>query len=142
MVKLSFKRLCTDAALPRYSRSGDSGMDVASVDRVVIPPRSFALIRTGLAAVIPEGHEIQVRPRSGMQCTKGIVGAWGTVDSGYRGEIKVALYNHSDVPYLVEPGARVAQFVLAPVLTAEICETDDLGPETDRGTGGFGSTGV
>lgn len=137
---IRFKKLNEKAKLPEYAHLGDSGMDVSSVETVRILPRQFAKIRTGLAAEIPDGYEIQVRPRSGMQCNKGIVGAWGTVDSGYRGEICVALYNHTDHTYLVDAGDRIAQFVVAAVTRVEIAETDNL-TSTDRGADGFGSTG-
>ena len=140
-IKLKFKRLTNTAKLPAYAHEGDSGMDICADETVSILPNSFAKIHTSIAAVIPEGYEIQVRPRSGMQCVKGIVGAWGTVDEGYRGEIGVALYNHSNEVYTVNRGDRIAQLVLAPVVRADIEETDDLGEDTERGTGGFGSTG-
>ena len=140
-IKLKFKKLTETAKLPAYAHAGDSGMDICADDDVRIPSHTFAKISTGIAAVIPNGYEIQVRPRSGMQCVKGVVGAWGTVDEGYRGEIGVALYNHSDSPYVVKRGDRIAQLVLAPVVRADIEETDDLGEATERGTNGFGSTG-
>ena len=142
MIKLKFKRLTDTAVLPRYAHAGDSGMDICADEDMWIHPQSFAKIHTGIAAIIPHGYEIQVRPRSGMQCVKGIVGAWGTVDEGYRGEIGVALYNHSRWTYHVCCGDRIAQLVLAPVVRADIEETDDLGEQTERGTDGFGSTGV
>ena len=141
-IKLKFKLLTPTAKLPRYAHAGDSGMDICSDEYRLILPHSFAKISTGIAAVIPDGYEIQVRPRSGMQCRKGIVGAFGTVDTGYRGEIGVALYNHTDSVYEVNRGDRIAQLVLAPVVRADIEETDGLGEETERGANGFGSTGV
>ena len=142
MIKLKFKRLTETAVLPSYAHAGDSGMDICADEDVQILPHSFAKIHTRIAAVIPNGYEIQVRPRSGMQCIKGIVGAWGTVDTQYRGEIGVALYNHTDSCYIVNHGDRIAQLVLAPVVRADIEETDDLGEQTERATDGFGSTGV
>ena len=141
-MKLKFKLLSHYAKLPCYKHSGDSGMDVCSIEDVAILPHSFAKIATGIAAEIPDGYEIQVRPRSGMQCVKGIVGAWGTVDSQYRGEICVALYNHTDYIYEVHSGDRIAQLVLAPVTHAEIEQVEWLYTNTERGTDGFGSTGV
>ena len=107
----------------------------------MIPPMDKYLFKTGLAAEIPEGYELQVRPRSGLQCKSGVVAGWGTVDSGYRGDIGVVLYNFNDDYFKIEKGARIAQLVLAPVTIAEISETDELS-ETARGDGGFGSTGV
>ena len=141
-MKLKFKKLNPEAAIPSFAHAGDSGMDVSACETVVVKARSFALIKTGIAAIIPPGYEIQVRPRSGLQCKHGIVGAWGTVDEGYRGDIGVALYNHTDEDYVVSKGARIAQLVLAPVVRPEIEETDDLGEATERGSSGFGSTGV
>lgn len=140
-IKLKFKKLTATAKLPAYAHAGDSGMDICADESMFIHPHSFAKIHTGVSAVIPDGYELQVRPRSGMQCVKGIVGAWGTVDSQYRGEIGVALYNHTDESYIVHRGDRIAQLVLAPVVRADIEETDDLGEDTERGTNGFGSTG-
>lgn len=142
MIQLKFKKLLPSATLPKYAHDSDSGMDVASAEDVSILPHSYAKLRTGLAAVIPKGYEIQVRPRSGLQCNHGVVGAWGTVDEGYRGDIGVVLYNHSDEVFVVHRGDRVAQLVIAPVERAEIEETFDELDETDRGANGFGSTGV
>lgn len=141
-MKIKFKKLSKAAVVPKYAHAGDSGMDICSTDDVTIMPHSFSKIHTGIAAVIPDGYEIQVRPRSGMQCVKGIVGAWGTVDTFYRGEIGVALYNHTDDPYSVHAGDRIAQLVLAPVVRAEIEEVSEIDTNTERGVGGFGSTGV
>ncbi len=140
-MKIKFKKLNPQATLPCYKHKGDSGMDVSSVEEAVIQPHSFTMVKSGLAAEIPDGYEIQVRPRSGLQCRFGIVGAWGTVDAGYKGEIGIALYNHNDEPYYVRVGDRVAQFVVAPVLRVEVEETQELS-ESDRGARGFGSTGI
>ena len=140
-IKLKFKKLTSTAQLPRYAHAGDSGMDICADEDWRIRPHSCAKIHTGIAAVIPDGYELQVRPRSGMAAL-GVVAAWGTVDEGYRGEICVTIYNHSYEPYVVHCGNRIAQLVLAPVVRPDIEETDDLGEETERGTNGFGSTGV
>ena len=140
-IKLKFKRLSDTAKLPSYAHAGDSGMDIYANEEVHVLAHSCAKIRTGIAAVIPHGYEIQVRPRSGM-AARGMVAAFGTVDGGYRGEICVTLYNHTDGLCLVYAGDRIAQLVLAPVVRADIDETDDLGEETERGENGFGSTGV
>lgn len=137
---IKFKRISQAAKIPSYAHAGDSGMDVYAAENISIPPHGFAKIRTGIAAEIPTWHELQVRPRSGMQCVNGIVGAWGTVDEGYRGEIGVALYNHTDSVYDVYHGDRIAQLVLAPVVRAEIEEVADIAADTERSTGGFGST--
>lgn len=140
-MKLKFKRLTGTAKIPCYAHEGDSGMDVCADAAKTIPPGGFALFPTGIAAEIPHGYELQVRPRSGLQCKHGVIGAWGTVDECYKGNIGVALYNFSQDPFRVEVGDRIAQLVLAPVVRAEIEETDDVGT-SERGEQGFGSTGV
>ncbi len=140
---LRFKRIHPDAVLPAYAHKSDAGMDVRSVADIVIPPGGRALVPTGLVAVIPPMHEIQVRPRSGLALKHGVtvLNAPGTIDSGYRGEIGVILANFGDGDFQVAKGDKVAQLVFAPVAQPEIEETDDI-DETDRGSGGFGSTGA
>lgn len=140
-MKLKFKRLTGTAKIPCYAHEGDSGMDVCADTSKSIPPGGFCLFPTGLAADIPHGYELQVRPRSGLQCKHGVVGAWGTIDEGYKGNIGVALYNFSNEIFKVEVGDRIAQLVLAPVVRADIEEVEDVGI-SDRGNDGFGSTGV
>lgn len=140
-VQVGFKKLVPEAVLPSYAHESDSGMDVRSVENVVIPPRSYQLISTGLAPELPDGYELQVRPRSGLQCKKGIVAGWGTVDSAYKGCIGVVLYNNNDSSFKVEVGDRIAQLVVSPVYRAKVVEVSELSV-SDRGTGGFGSTGV
>lgn len=140
-MKLKFKLLNEDATLPCYKHEGDSGMDVFSTKHDYIPCRRNVLVGTGIAAEIPEGYELQVRPRSGLT-KRGVLAAFGTVDAGYRGEIMVNLFNlnfYED--YLVQPGDRIAQLVLAPVTRAEIEQVEELDTNTERGTDGFGSTG-
>ena len=140
-MKLLFKKLHPSAVVPSYAHEGDSGMDVHSIETWSIGHEGcIHVFRTGIGAVIPEGYELQVRPRSGLACKHGVVAVLGTVDQGYRGEILVALQNNGHEHYLVKAGDRIAQLVLAPVARADIGETDDLG-ETERGTDGFGSTG-
>lgn len=141
-MKLSFKRIHPAAVLPAYAHPGDAGMDVRSVEALEIAPSRRALVRTGLVAEIPDGYEIQVRPRSGLALKHGVtvLNSPGTVDAGYRGEIGVILANFGEETFAVSPGDRIAQLVVAPVTTAEISETCDVGA-TDRGDGGFGSTG-
>lgn len=140
---LRFKRIHPDAVLPAYAHKSDAGMDVRSVADIVIPPGGRALVPTGLVAVIPPMHEIQVRPRSGLALKHGVtvLNAPGTIDSGYRGEIGVILANFGDGDFQVAKGDKIAQLVFAPVAQPEIEETDDI-DETDRGSGGFGSTGA
>lgn len=139
-MKLKFKRLTDTAKIPAYAHAGDSGMDICADENVVLRPRTCLKISTGISAVIPDGYELQVRPRSGL-ASRGVVAAFGTVDCGYRGEIGVSLYNHTDGKVIVAKGDRIAQLVIAPVVRADIEETDDLGEATERGTNGFGSTG-
>ena len=140
---LGFKRIHPDATLPAYAHSGDAGMDVRSVADVSIPAGARALVPTGLVAIIPPGYEIQVRPRSGLALKHGVtvLNAPGTVDSGYRGEIGVILANLGETEFRVAKGDRIAQLVVAPVTQAAIVEAAEV-DETDRGAGGFGSTGA
>jgi len=140
-VTLPFKRLDERAVIPQYAHEGDSGMDVCALEGVVINAFGFCKLRTGIACDIPSGWELQIRPRSGLAAKKGVVAAFGTVDMGYRGEIGVTLFNHSDKPVSVAAGDRIAQIVLAPVFRANPVETQTLS-ETERGEGGFGSTGA
>ena len=145
MVSLRVKRLPgnADLPLPAYATSGAAGMDVLSSEDVTLAPGARYAVATGLALAIPAGYEIQVRPRSGLALKHGISlpNTPGTIDSDYRGELKVILINHGDQPFVIARGDRVAQLVLAPVVLAqwhEVVELDD----TARGAGGFGSTGV
>ena len=138
-----FKRLSPDAVLPAYAHPGDAGMDVRSVDDLEIAPGARALVHTGLVMMLPPGWEAQVRPRSGLALKHGVtvLNTPGTIDAGYRGEVGVILANLGDAPFAVKKGDRIAQVVIAPVTTAAIEETDVV-DDTDRGGGGFGSTGV
>ena len=138
-----FKRLCPDAVLPAYAHPGDAGMDIRSVDDLEIAPGTRALVHTGLVMILPPGWEAQVRPRSGLALKHGVtvLNTPGTIDAGYRGEVGVILANLGDAPFAVKKGDRIAQVVVAPVTTAAIEETDVV-DDTDRGGGGFGSTGV
>ena len=130
-------------ALPAYESDGAAGMDVLAAEDVTIAPGARHAVATGLAVAIPEGFEIQVRPRSGLAIKKGISvpNSPGTVDSDYRGEVRVILINHGEEPFAIARGDRIAQLVLAPVTRAAWDEVTSL-DETARGTGGFGSTGV
>jgi dUTP pyrophosphatase len=131
--------------LPTYATAGAAGMDLlAAVDApVVVPPLARALIPTGLAVALPPGHELQIRPRSGLALRHGIVlpNSPGTIDEDYRGEVQIILLNMGSEPFAVERGMRIAQAVLAPVTRAAWDEVDDL-DATARGAGGFGSTGT
>jgi dUTP pyrophosphatase len=140
-VKVKIKKLHPLAQIPEYAHIGDSGADLRSVERVVIPIGEARLICTGIAVDIPLGYEIQVRPRSGMAIKWGIsvLNTPGTVDSSYKGEeIKVILINHGRNDYLVDIGDKMAQIVVAPVIAAEFVE-EEIVVESERG--GFGSTG-
>ena len=142
-MKVLFKRIDPAAKLPSYAHPGDAGLDVCSAEDAVIPPGGRRLVKTGLVMVLPPDAEAQVRPRSGLALKHGVtvLNTPGTIDSGYRGEVGVVLANFGQEPYRVEKGARIAQIVVAPVVRAEISETDDA-DDTERGTGGFGSTGA
>ena len=142
-MKVLFRRIDPTAKLPEYAHPGDAGMDVFSVEDVVLPPGGRALVRTGLVMQLPPDAEAQVRPRSGLALKHGVtvLNAPGTIDAGYRGEVGVILVNHGEQPFSVERGMKVAQIVVAPVVRAEIAETDET-DATARGAGGFGSTGV
>lgn len=138
-----FKKLTPDAVLPSYAHPGDAGMDLTSIEEVELPPGEIRLVKTGLAMALPSGTEAQVRPRSGLAAKHGVTVANtpGTIDEGYRGEICVILVNLGKAPFRVEKGMRIAQMVIAPVLRAGVAEVTELS-DTERGTGGFGSSGV
>ena len=131
--------------LPEYQTAGSAGMDLraALAESVTIPPGERRFVSTGLAVAIPRGYEGQVRPRSGLALRHGIgiVNSPGTIDSDYRGEIGIVLVNHGAEPFVVEPLARIAQLVIAPVARAELVVVESL-DATERGAGGYGSTGV
>ena len=128
-----------DAVLPTYAHFGDAGADLYANEEVNIQPNEVKIIQTGLKVEIPDGYEMQVRPRSGMSTKTPILGILGTVDSGYRGSLGVMLYNHGDIPYRVQKGDRIAQAVIAPTYHGNFLISDSLS-ETERGEGGFGST--
>lgn len=140
MVK--FRKSDPAAMLPTYAHPGDAGMDVRSVEELTIAPGGRSLVRTGLVMVLPPGYEAQVRPRSGLALKNGVtvLNTPGTIDEGYRGEVGVLLANFGSEPFKVEKGAKIAQIVIAPCTRAEIAETNEV-DATDRGEGGFGSTG-
>ena len=132
-----------EAQLPSYAHPGDAGMDVRSVENVTLAPGARALVRTGLVLMLPPDAEAQVRPRSGLALKHGVtvLNTPGTIDAGYRGEVGVILVNLGTEPFTVEKGMKIAQIVVSPVAQAEIVEVASV-DETDRGTGGFGSTGI
>ena len=144
MVKILVKKLNTKVQLPKYKTDGSSGMDLmACINKpVLILPKKSGLIPTGLSLAIPENTEIQIRPRSGLAAKNNIsvLNTPGTIDSDYRGEIKVILFNHGSKDFIINNGDRIAQMVLVPIIKATFEEVKNL-PETVRGEGGFGSTG-
>ena len=145
MIKILIKRLSEQVSLPKYETVGSSGMDLsANIDaKINIEPGKTAIIPTGLALSIPKGFEVQIRPRSGLAAKQkiSVLNTPGTIDSDYRGEIKVILINLSKESFKVEKGLRIAQMVVCPVVQAQLKEVNDLN-ETGRGEGGFGSTGT
>ena len=144
MVKIQIKRLNPEVKIPSYKTEGSSGMDLMAFlkDPITIKPKSSELISTGISVAIPEDTEIQIRPRSGLaaKSNMSVLNTPGTIDSDYRGELKIILYNHGIDDFVVKNGDRIAQMVLMPVLKASFEEVEDL-PNTIRGIGGFGSTG-
>ena len=144
MVKILIKKTNKEVTTPKYKTDGSSGVDLSAFleKKVVIKPNSSELIPTGLQVAIPNELEIQIRPRSGLAAKNriSVLNTPGTIDSDYRGEIKVILFNHGSNDFLINNKDRIAQMVLTPVVKMDLEETDDL-PNTVRGEGGFGSTG-
>ena len=144
MVKVLIKKLSPEFQLPSYKTSGASGMDLMAFIKssITIKPKTSFLIPTGLSIAFSEDYEVQIRPRSGLAAKSNIsvLNTPGTIDSDYRGEIKVIIYNHGNENFIINNGDRIAQMILTPVVKMELEETSDL-PKTIRGEGGFGSTG-
>ena len=144
MIKVLVKKLNPKAELPKYKTEGSSGMDLMALTEnpIKIKSQNSALIPTGLSIAIPEDTEIQIRPRSGLAAKSNIsvLNTPGTIDSDYRGEIKIILFNHGKEEFTINNKDRIAQMILMPVLKAEFEEVEEL-PKTIRGSGGFGSTG-
>ena len=144
MVKVLIKKLDPEVKLPEYKTSGASGVDlVAFINETInLRPKASVLIPTGLSIALPKNYEIQIRPRSGLAAKNNIsvLNTPGTIDSDYRGEIKVIIYNHGNKNFMINSGDRIAQMILAPVIKMEFEEVNDL-PSSIRGESGFGSTG-
>ena len=144
MAKVLIKKLDPAVELPAYKTEGASGMDLMALlnESINLKPNSSCLVPTGLAVAFSSDFEIQIRPRSGLAAKNSIsvLNTPGTIDSDYRGEIKVILFNHGKNDFLINNKDRIAQMILTPVIKMDLEETDDL-PETIRGEGGFGSTG-
>lgn len=153
---MQIKRLHPDATIPNYAKPGDSGLDLVAVEDILIPVNSHRLIPTGTAVAVPEpevvrtaskgqltiAFEVQIRSRSGLALKHGVtvLNSPGTIDEGYRGEIKVILANHGTEPFQVKKGDRIAQMVVCPIVRVALEEVQELS-DTVRGAGGFGSTG-
>ena len=144
MTKVLIKKLDPSVELPAYKTNGASGMDLMAFikEPINLKPHTSFLIPTGISVAFPSEFEIQIRPRSGLAAKNNIsvLNTPGTIDSDYRGEIKVILYNHGDSDFLINNKDRIAQMILTPIIKMKLKETNDL-PETVRGEGGFGSTG-
>ena len=144
MVKVLIKKLKPSVQLPSYKTKGASGVDLmACIEKSInLEPGKSCLVPTGLSVAFPEDYEIQIRPRSGLAAKNNIsvLNTPGTIDSDYRGEIKVILFNHGNKNFKINKNDRIAQMILTPVIKMDLEETDEL-PESVRGTGGFGSTG-
>jgi dUTP pyrophosphatase len=142
--RVQIRKLRPDAVVPQYMSEQAAGLDLAaSIEApITLMPGKRATIGTGLAFALPPGYEGQIRPRSGLARKHGVtlVNAPGTLDSDFRSEVMIMIINHGDEPVRIEPGDRIAQMVIAPVVKAELIEVDEL-PATARGSGGFGSTG-
>lgn len=146
-VEVKLKKVISDLPfelLPTYMTEGSAGADLfaAISEPILLEPGQWRLIGTGIAIALPDGYEAQVRPRSGLAAKHGItcLNTPGTIDADYRGEIKVILINHGQQAYVIQPGERIAQLVIAPVIQGQWVITEDL-PPSERGTGGFGHTG-
>jgi len=144
VVKVLVKKLDPNVQLPAYKTSGASGMDLmAFIDKPIkLSPNSSCIVPTGLSIAFTDDYEVQIRPRSGLAAKNSItiLNTPGTIDSDYRGEIKIILFNHSNNDFIINNNDRVAQMILVPVVKMELEQTNDL-PDTMRGKGGFGSTG-
>ena len=144
MIKVLIKKLNQKVKIPSYKTIGSSGVDLEAFleNPIEIEPNKSALIPTGLAIATPEDTEVQIRPRSGLAAKSsiGVLNSPGTIDSDYRGEIKVILFNHGNTEFIINNNDRIAQMILTPVVKMELEETETL-PETIRGESGFGSTG-
>jgi len=141
-MQLRVKKLIDHAVIPHYAHPGDAGLDLFACAEYILSPGDSVLVKTGLAIELPAGTEAQVRPRSGLALKHKItvLNTPGTIDEGYRGEVGVILINHGDEPFRVEPGMKIAQMIVKPVITVTVTEVDELS-DSRRGEGGFGSTG-
>jgi dUTP pyrophosphatase len=143
MIDVKILKLSDEAKFNGYQREGDSGVDLSSIEDKIVKSKSRCLVKTGIAIEIPLGYEAQVRPRSGLALKNGItvLNTPGTIDSGYRGEIGVIVFNSSEEDFIVKKGDRIAQLVVCPIINANFIFVEELS-KTKRSDGGFGSTGV
>jgi len=143
MMQLKVKRLNPAAVLPSYARAGDAGLDLFASQPATIAPGASALVGTGIAIELPAGTEAQVRPRSGLALKHAItvLNTPGTIDEGYRGEVGVILINHGHTAFAIEAGMKIAQLVVSARIAVEVTEVAAL-QDSERGAGGFGSTGM
>ena len=137
------KKLVEDAIIPKYAKEGDAGADIYSIEKVIIPAMGRALVKTGIAIELPKNTEAQIRSRSGLALKSGVfvLNSPGTIDEGYRGEVGVILFNTTDKDFVVEKHERIAQMVIKEVYPSRFFEVDKL-TNSDRGSNGFGTTGV
>ena len=144
MYELKVKLLYPNSKLPEFANSGDAGMDVFSVEDKLIKSGESELISIGLVLELPKNTEIQVRPKSGLALNNQItvLNAPGNIDEGYRGELKIEIINHGKQDFMIKEGMKVAQLVLKPTYNVKICKVDYINNDTDRGSNGFGSSGI
>ena len=145
MIKIQIKKLSNSVSIPKYETQGSSGMDISAhiINNIIINPGEKALVTTGFSIAVPKGYEVQIRPRSGLAAKKNItvLNTPGTIDSDYRGEIKVILINLGKEKFIIENGVRIAQMVVCPVIQVNLEVVKELS-DTERGSSGFGSTGT
>ena len=142
-MRVKVRKLTDKAMMPHYAHPGDAGADLFAAEAVTLEAGGHGMVKTGISIELPPGTEAQVRPRSGLAAKHGVtvLNSPGTIDEGYRGEVCVILVNHGQAPFMIEPGMKIAQMVVKPVIRVEVEEAAELS-DTSRGTGGFGSTGV
>ncbi|GAB6167763.1 dUTP diphosphatase [Clostridium carnis] len=140
---LKVKKVHKDAIIPNFAHEGDAGLDLYSVEEIIINPSETGFVRTGIQIELPKQTEGQVRPRSGLALKHGItvLNTPGTIDEGYRGELGIILINHGKNPFKVEKGMKIAQMLVKPVWAVDVTEVEELS-DSERGNGGFGSTGL
>lgn len=144
MYELKIKLLCKNSKMPEFANDGDAGMDIFSIEEKIIKSGESELIRTGISLVLPKDTEIQIRPKSGLALNHQItlLNSPGTIDEGYIGEIKVIVINHGKKDFVVKYGMKIAQMVLKPTYKVKLTEISEMNLDTQRGSNGFGSSGV